>query len=30
MCISGMVAACLRNWRGREIVAKLRERPMAV
>jgi len=30
MYISAMVAACLGNWMGREIVARLRERPSAV
>jgi len=30
MYISGMVATCLGNWMGREIVARLREKPSAV
>jgi len=30
MYISAMVAACFGNWMGREIVARLRERPSAV
>jgi len=30
MCMSGMVATCLGNWMGREIVARLREWPLAV
>jgi len=30
MDISAMVAACLGNWKGREIVARLREKPSAV
>jgi len=30
MDISAMVAACLGNWMGRGIVARLRERPLAV
>jgi len=28
--MSGMVATCLGNWMGREIVARIREKPSAV